>query len=295
MPYVSKAERERAEHRKRWMTLTEAIAYVRLREQCSVSIARQQLVDALADLEIPVEWADVEPPTGADQQPETKGKPAPLDKGEYAEYRIRVISQREELRAARYRREGIEAITRLAWQKRIALGQEISLQFAAKLFEIDHPPPPLLGSRFSVGIDKALILGVRAFWRETRYRRGKVFDLTCDRWRVPLLERAAVQRCWPSEGHNETLPIGSQAAADDACRVIAAEKRLHSGGRPSSKRDIYTALEALLSEKHHVRTMGISRVADMVARHCGKSVGERGWSLRTVQQHIQTWRAIHCD
>lgn len=45
MPYVSKAERQRAD----WRTLAEAVAHIRLRDKCDEAAARQQLRDALAD------------------------------------------------------------------------------------------------------------------------------------------------------------------------------------------------------------------------------------------------------
>lgn len=282
MPYESKAERERAQHRERWMTFADAIGHVRQSERCSLSNARQQLIEALADRQIRVAWADPESLRGIAAQRKASRKPSARDRKKLAAFRAKVAPQQEELRAQQWQDDGVEAITQFAWQKSIALGKELSLGLAAILFEIDHPPPPLLGSSFSPRIDRPCILGVPEFWRETRYSRGKIFDLTCDRWRVLLLDRAAVYHCWPPKRPDETF-------------LIAVKERGHPGGRPSSKDEIHGALDALLSEGHRVETMDSARLVGLLAKRCGKTVRDPGWSPRTVQQHIRTWSSDRRD
>jgi hypothetical protein len=57
MPYVSKAERQRAD----WRTLVEAVDHVRSRDKCDEVTARQQLAAALADGALePLRWEDGE-------------------------------------------------------------------------------------------------------------------------------------------------------------------------------------------------------------------------------------------
>jgi hypothetical protein len=58
LPYVSKAERERAQ----WMTLVEVVNHVQLSQRCDQAAALSQLRMALADQEVPVRWkADPRP------------------------------------------------------------------------------------------------------------------------------------------------------------------------------------------------------------------------------------------
>ncbi len=64
MPYVRKAERERA----LWMTLREAATYIQEAERCDSVEALRQLKMAIADQQIAVRWADA---TDAKDQPAT--------------------------------------------------------------------------------------------------------------------------------------------------------------------------------------------------------------------------------
>jgi hypothetical protein len=42
-----------------------------------------------------------------------------------------------------------------------------------------------------------------------------------------------------------------------------------------------------------VKLMGRMRLAELLARQCGKQLGEPGWAPRTVLAHIQRWWAEH--
>jgi hypothetical protein len=55
MPYVSKAEQERA----RWMTLREALTHIKTVEECNLRAAWDQLRETIGDQEAKVRWADV--------------------------------------------------------------------------------------------------------------------------------------------------------------------------------------------------------------------------------------------
>jgi hypothetical protein len=55
MPYVSRAEQERA----LWMTLREALEHIQMREGCNLRAAWDQLQKAIGDQEVKVRWAGV--------------------------------------------------------------------------------------------------------------------------------------------------------------------------------------------------------------------------------------------
>jgi hypothetical protein len=55
MPYVSRAERERAQ----WWTLREALEHIQEIEDCTMRVAWDHLRTAIGDQEVPVRWGDV--------------------------------------------------------------------------------------------------------------------------------------------------------------------------------------------------------------------------------------------
>jgi hypothetical protein len=62
MPYISEAERKRAEHLarlgQRWMPLAEAVSQIRTAENCDQKEAWRQLRNAIIDEKVSVRWAD---------------------------------------------------------------------------------------------------------------------------------------------------------------------------------------------------------------------------------------------
>lgn len=67
----------------------------------------------------------------------------------------------------------------------------------------------------------------------------------------------------------------------------------HKGGRPSDRNKMFLALGELDQEGHRVHDMATPTLADLVAKRCGTEIGKKGWSLRTVQDHISLWRKEH--
>lgn len=247
MPYISKATRIRAQQREQWMALAEAVAHVRNHDECNRAEALKQLSEALADRQIPVRWPDEDAREALAQQCPAEVKISRQDKEHFAAFRAKSEAQRAALLAERYTDEGIEAITRLAYRKSMAL------DLAAAVFEIGHPPPPLAGS--TVGpppIDWTQILYVPALWRETRYRGGKVFDLTCDRWRMPLLDRSSVLRVWPTAKPDGPPTPGPKAPQGDVTNLIdfgRAKRKVH--GRDYREDDA-----PLIERMHHMVQSG---------------------------------------
>ena len=115
----------------------------------------------------------------------------------------------------------------------------------------------------------------RRFWqREARIRRGRVFDPWAKQWRTLLILKHSILQHWP-----EPPDLASAA----------------KGGRPSAKEKIYQALDKLSHEKGHsaVKEMPRKVLPALVAEECGKQLGNRGWSERTVQEHTQSWLEEH--
>jgi len=292
MTYVSEAARKRPQQREQWMTLAEAVADVRSHDGCSHAKARKQLSEVLADGHIPVKWQDEDVQRAHAPESATKEKLGPEDKGKLAEFRAKCEPQKAALQAKGYMDHGIKAIIEFAYRKKT------TVDLAKAVFDIGHPPPPLAGSaRFEPRpIDWPRILLVPAFWRDTRYRGGKVLDPTCDRWRVPLLERASVRR-WLLTDETDGRPTpGHQASDRHGTNVIAlseAREERSRGGRPSAKDEIHAMLDKLSREGRPVRTMSRSELAKKVATGCGKTLGDKRWDERTVLQHIQHWLSDH--
>lgn len=254
MHYVSKGEHERAP----WMTLPDAIKHVRRHEGCSHNSARKQLSDALADREIRVKWADEDvertralayslltvPPmplsdedSGEAKEPEVpaEAKANAIDQARLGEFQAKWEPQRAELETRGYLDRTIEAIAEIAYRKtEIAYKKGITSALAVAIYQIEHPPPPVLGADVfgPPAIDRAPILKVPAFWREMLARGGKVFDPTRDRWRVPLLDREHVLKLWPKE--KTAKPPSVQRAAEPSTNAPAGKRKR---GPKADKRD----------------------------------------------------------
>jgi hypothetical protein len=108
------------------------------------------------------------------------------------------------------------------------------------------------------------------FWQEARIQRGRVFDPWTKQWRVLLILEHSVFQHWPE-------PITKEKA----------------GGRPSAGDQIHQALDQLSQQGHRVKDMALKKLEELVASKCGKQIGEKGWSWRTMQRHIGSWRSKH--
>lgn len=292
MPYVSKADRERAQHSEQWTTLAEAVTHVLSRDGCSRAKALKQLREALADRRIPVKWQDADAQGTCAPDAAAREKLSPEDKGKLAEFRAKWKAQISELRGKGYMDSGITEVITFAYRN------GITPALAAAVLDITHPlPSPIShGAPKLPTIDYASILRVPVFWRERRYRGGKVLDLIFDRWRVPLLERASVLREWPTDQPDGTPTPGREVSDRDGATVIsisAARDARHPGGRPSAKDQIFQTLDRLLEEEHPVRTMAATTLAKLVAKRCQKTLDDKGWHQRTVLEHIHDWRSCH--
>ena len=127
----------------------------------------------------------------------------------------------------------------------------------------------------------------REYWQSMEVRGSSVLDLV-GRFRTLLLLRFSVLALWAAP----PAP-GASRAAGEGSNVIpiteAKEARLR-GGRPSAKDEVFKALDELSQENHRVRGMDPTRLAELIAEHCGKTLSEKNWAQRTVLAHIQEWR-----
>jgi hypothetical protein len=137
----------------------------------------------------------------------------------------------------------------------------------------------------------------RQFWLvEARIRRGRVFDPSAKRWRTLLIGKHSIFQIWPEPPDLASVATAASVsgqATENGSDVVPITKA--KGGRPSAKREIYQALDKLSHEKgHSVKdTIHRERLAELVAKECGKLLGNNGWKLGTVLRHIKSWPGKH--
>ena len=255
------------------MTLTEAIEHVQSHDKCSRNNAHKQLSDALADRQIRSKWTDEDvevagapsyslltvppmPPSdensGEAKEPQVpaEAKANPVDQAKLAEFRTKWKPQRAELETRGYLDRAIEAITEIAYRKtEIAYKQGITSALAAAIYDLEHPPPPILQAEIFAPptINRARILTVPAFWREVRYRRGKVFDPTCDRWREPLVNKADIRRLWPN-GTPKPEPEVRQEGVSNTVPLHSAKRKVHGRDYRELDRKLVEDMHAMIKD-----------------------------------------------
>jgi hypothetical protein len=110
---------------------------------------------------------------------------------------------------------------------------------------------------------------------------GKVFDPSRKRWRTLLILKFSIFQLWPKSSVE-----GSESGK---AGPIAKAKV----GAPSDKEEMYQAYHRLSQLGHDVKKMAPTELAELIAKECGKKLGEPRWAQRTVLQHIQCLRAKH--
>ena len=100
-------------------------------------------------------------------------------------------------------------------------------------------------------------------------------------WRTLLIVKDSILQLWPEAPDLASVVSAAsesgQAAENDNVGLITKAK----GGRPSTKEEIHQALDKLSHEKGHSvkNTMHRERLAELVAKECGKLLGKtRGWA-----------------
>jgi hypothetical protein len=118
------------------------------------------------------------------------------------------------------------------------------------------------------------------FWKSARYilgvggkharlkliREGKLY------YRSVLIRRDDVERIWPT----------GEGRAGERADIRRAE------GRPSVKHAVWKTLQEMRDESHPLHTPQ-KQLATLVAKRNNRNLGDKGWSERTVIQHVSTW------
>jgi hypothetical protein len=66
--------------------------------------------------------------------------------------------------------------------------------------------------------------------------------------------------------------------------------QIKGDGRPSNRALIFATLDDLRKEGHRVDDMEAIKLAKLIAKRRGVTLGDKGWARRTVLAHIQGWR-----
>jgi hypothetical protein len=114
----------------------------------------------------------------------------------------------------------------------------------------------------------------REFWQGEASipdEKGRIFDRWTERWRTLLIPKDIIFQLWPKSGPRTKA----------------------KGGRPSARNEIDQAYHRLLELGRDMKKMAPMELATLIAKECGKKLGERGWTARTVLQHIQRLRPKH--
>jgi hypothetical protein len=120
-------------------------------------------------------------------------------------------------------------------------------------------------------------------WKQARIRGAKVFDPETETWRTLLIHKDDIFQ----------LDLGSAlSAASESGKAESITKA--KVGRHSIRNEFDQAYDRLWRRLgHRVQEMAPTELAGLIAKECGKKLGDRGWAPRTMLQHIQRLRAEH--
>jgi hypothetical protein len=129
---------------------------------------------------------------------------------------------------------------------------------------------------------------------EVRFQTNDVRRL----WPAQSPETAAAS-AEPVSASGDTIPAPQPGQSESHATAMnpqgapagGAALETNGTGRPTNSEVIHAALDALQQEGHRVKEMGSTPLAKLVAQRCGAKLNDPGWALRTVQDHIQAWRA----
>jgi hypothetical protein len=126
----------------------------------------------------------------------------------------------------------------------------------------------------------------REFWQEEASlpdEKGRIFDPHTKRRRTLLIPKQDIFQIWPE-------PTAASAGSESEKAGPIAKAKV---GAPSDKEKIYQAYHRLSQLGHDVKKLAPSELAKLIAKECGKRIGDPRWHSRTVLQHIQDLRAKH--
>jgi hypothetical protein len=286
----------------RWLSLLEAVEYVRLAEKCSSIEAQIQLKDQIAEKTIPVKWADGGSPEDLWYLQNSKlilsGHGLAADISSY-----RPLSVLRRAVASTWPAKGEKAhndktVLRPKHGQLIRGGKELEkwmtlvraiehIQVVEKCDSVEalrqlkeEIADQTVGIMWADSMEHSDRPDAKQLSATQFILTGLGFAPDDDELRPLLLQRAVVFQLWSKPA------VGSAATPPSASNT----KPTHKGGRPSAREKIRASL-------HEMAIDGLSvdgppkTLASVVAERNGAVLGKQGWSDRTVCDHIRKWQA----
>jgi hypothetical protein len=146
----------------------------------------------------------------------------------------------------------------------------------------DRTPPIIRGISSQVPDD---LPPRERVWSKAKidWKTGRVRDDWGDynngKWRVLLIHRLAAGHHWP-----QPSPV---RRSESPVQVINPSTR-NVGGRPTPRDEVYTALRKMQGDGYDM-SQPPKRLAEEVAKRCGKKLGAKNWAPRTITDHVSKW------
>jgi hypothetical protein len=167
--------------------------------------------------------------------------------------------------------------------------EEARRQLIAALADLDaHRLAPLGPRRWAQedGVQMSGLAPVGPVWLEAQinWETGTVRDdwdaANYGKWRLLLISRWRVYHQWPSREANTDSRGGPSESPVSLVR--------NAGGRPTVREQVVDALLKMRSEGVDLN-LKHTRLAELAAKHSGKSLGDPGWNERTIVAHVSSW------
>jgi hypothetical protein len=301
----------------RWLALNEALEHIRLVQNCTPIEAQRQLKVYIADRTIPVKWADSE---GANDIPNptyllgtklkvnlegsafvvSDSKPgsaydefletyrpllvlreavlkAWLDGTRIVKHNLQKEPEGQKPVAARTENENkqMEWMTLVEAEEHIEVLKSCDSAEALRQLkeEISDGIVSVKWRNDSIDNPDVTILKTLKF-----ILRGAGIVRYDNEYRTLLINRADVLRLWPEP--NDLVMQMLVEESDSKTRR----------GRPSQRDQIWAALSEMKIQELLPPSGNQKKIAEDVAKKCNHKIGSRGWSERTVLQHISDWQ-----
>lgn len=301
----------------RWLTLNAALEHIRTVQNCTPIEVQRQLKVHIADGTIPVKWADSE---GANDIPKPKylqgtklkvnlegssfvasdSKPGSAHDEFLETYRPLLVwrdavftiwpdgtrtdkqklqktleSQKPVAARTENENEQMEWITLVDAEEHIEVLQKCDSVEALRQLkeEIGDGIVAVKWADESTDKPDVTILKTLRF-----ILRGAGIVRYDNEYRPLLILRADILRLWPDPSN-----LVKQMLVEES----DSKKRR---GRPSQRDQIWAALSEMKSQELLPLSGNQKKIAEDVAKNCNHKIGSRGWSERTVLQHISDWQ-----
>ena len=291
----------------RWFSLIETLDHIGLTQKCTSVEAQRNLKAKIGLGIIPVKWADAE---GANDSPDPRylqgtklrlsGAGLAHDKDSDA-YRPLLALRSAVLAACQHAKGGAEPSKevvrakqpapnnkheneQMEWMTLVEAEEHIEVLQKCDSFEAlrqlkEEIGDGMVAMKWADGATNRTEKPNVSILKDSQMiPAGPGFALDGKEYRPLMILRADVLRLWPE-------------SCDPVEQMPAEQSNSKSGqGRPSARDEIMAALSEMQCQKLLPLNGSQKQIAKDVAKKCGHEIGSRGWSERTVKQHISDWQ-----